>query len=103
MTACGHIPLTTFSSRSILGLMPTRLARFLACALAVFLLAQPIPALAFSSSGGDCASSCCHDSMSCCRKSHRHTSGPAFSSRECCQQCHVSVRQNQPVAETTAF
>jgi len=32
--------------------------------------------------------------------SHGDTSGPAFSSRDCCGQCQVSVRKSQPVAGT---
>jgi hypothetical protein len=33
---------------------------------------------------------------------HGHTSGPAFSSRDCCEQGQISVRQSQPVAESVA-
>jgi len=80
--------------------MPTRVVRFLAGVLAVFLLAQPISSLAFASP--DSAACCCKDkSAMCCRRS-QHSSGPAFSSRECCEQCHVSVRQSQPAAESVA-
>jgi hypothetical protein len=90
---------------SILGLMPTRVVRFLASALAAFLLAQLIPALAFASSDASDASCCCKDkSASCCRRMHgmphRRSFGPAFSSRECCGQCQISVRQSQPVADS---
>jgi len=80
--------------------MPTRVLRFLAGVLAVFLLAQPVPALAFAST--DSAACCCKDkSAMCCRRS-QHASGPAFSSRDCGGQCHISVRQSQPVAESLA-
>jgi hypothetical protein len=85
--------------------MPARALRFLAGALVGFLLSQPIPALTFASS--DAASCCCKDkSASCCRRMHGmphgDSSGPAFSSRECCGQCQISVRQSQPVAVTVA-
>jgi hypothetical protein len=86
----------------ILSCMAARVVRLLASALVAFLLAQLIPALAFASSdGADCASSCGKDKMACCRRSH-HSSGPAFSSRECSSQCQISVRQSQPVAGTVA-
>jgi hypothetical protein len=92
-------------ARSILGLMPTRVVRFLVGVLALVLLAQPIPPLAFASS--DSASCCCRGkSATCCRRMHGmphgHSSGPALSSRECCGQCQISVRQSQPVAATVA-
>jgi hypothetical protein len=81
--------------------MRTRVLRFIASALAVFLLAQPIPALAFASA--DSASCCCKDkSASCCRRSHRHSAGPELSSHDCCDQCNISVRQSQPVAGIVA-
>jgi|SRR5580698_11031069 len=82
--------------------MPTRVVRILASALAVFLLAQPISVLAFASQ--DAASCCCKDnkSASCCRRSHAHSAGPALSSRDCCGQCHVSVRGNRPAGEAAA-
>jgi len=80
--------------------MPTHVVRFFSGVLAVFLLAQPVPALAFASS--DSAACCCKDkSAMCCRRS-QHSSGPAFSSGDCGGQCHVSVRQSQPVAESHA-
>ncbi len=87
----------------ILSIMPSRTARWFALALVVFLFAQPIPFLAFAQDASD-GSCCCKDkSMSCCRRSHHHAgseSGPAFSSRDCCGQCQVSVRKSQPVAAT---
>jgi len=91
-------------TRSILALMPSRVIRFLVGVLSFVLLAQPIPALAFASQ--DSTSCCCKDSSaSCCRRSHHLSgpaSGPAFSSRDCCGQCQVLIRQTQPVAETVA-
>src|SRR6202522_2247810 len=85
--------------------MPSRSARWFALALVVFLLAQPLPFLAFALNTSDGSSCCKEKSMSCCRRSHHHASpesGPAFSSRDCCGQCQVSVRKSQPVAETVA-
>jgi len=86
----------------ILSVMLSRTARWFATALVAFLFAQPIPILAFASD--DSAMSCCHDGMSCCRRSHHHSSnsGPEFSSRDCCERCQVAVRQSQPVAESVA-
>jgi hypothetical protein len=87
----------------ILGVMPSRTVRWFALALVAFLFAQPISALAFTSDAD--GMSCCKDgSMKCCRRSHGHTaqgktSGPAFSSRDCCGGCQVAVRKSQPVAE----
>jgi len=79
--------------------MPSRLARWFATALVAFLFAQPIPFAAFAQNANDMP--CCNDKgMSCCRRSHKHTSGPAFSSRDCCGQCQVSISKSQPVAET---
>jgi hypothetical protein len=82
--------------------MSTRPARWFALALVAFLLAQPIPFLAF---GADANDACCCKNMSgsCCRRSHHHSSGPEISSRECCQQCHVAVRQSQAPAATVAI
>jgi len=91
----------------ILGVMSSRAARCFAIALVAFLLAQPVPFLAFGSNASD-ESCCCKDkSATCCRRAHGHTlhwdtSGPAFSSRDCGGQCQVSVRNSQPVAETVA-
>ncbi|MBV9770333.1 MAG: hypothetical protein JOZ32_12230 [Bryobacterales bacterium] len=82
--------------------MPTRVAHWFALALAAFLLVQPIPFLAFASSADNMPCGCKDGSMSCCRRSHGHSSGPVFSSRNCCEQCHVSVRQSRPVAESVA-
>jgi hypothetical protein len=85
--------------------MPSRTARWFALALVVFLIAQPIPFQAF---GQDTSSECpCCKDMKCSMRSHGHTppgdtSGPAFSSRDCCDQCQVSVRKTRPVAETFA-
>ena len=88
--------------------MPPRTARWFAFALVVFLFAQPIPFLAFAQSAGD-GFSCCKDkdaknamNASCCRRSHAKPSGPAFSSRDCCSQCQVSVSESQPVAKGLA-
>jgi hypothetical protein len=81
------------------------MARWFALALVVFLFAQPIPFQAFGQdTGSECP--CCKD-MKCCRRMHGHmppgdTSGPAFSSRDCCGQCQVSVRKTRPVAENFA-
>jgi len=91
--------------RRILGVMPSRMARWFAFALVVFLFAQPIPFLAFAADSSDASCCCKGKSASCCRRSHGHaahgdTSGPALSSRECCGQCQVSVRNTQPVAES---
>ena len=88
----------------ILSVMPSRAARWFAFALVLFLFAQPIPFLAFAADSSDAPSCCKGKSASCCRRSHGHaahgdTSGPAFSSRECCGECQVSVRDSQPVAE----
>ena len=86
--------------------MPTRVLRFLVGVLAFVLLAQPVPALAFASSDAGDAPCCCKSkSASCCRRSHHSSgpaSGPAFSSRECCNQCQIMVRQSQPVAGVVA-
>jgi len=92
--------------------MSSRLARWFAIALVAFLFAQPIPLLAFAADSSDAPCCCKAKSASCCRRSHGHmahgeashgdTAGPAFSSRECCGQCQVSVRKSQPVAEAMA-
>jgi len=78
--------------------MSARLARILSrlftSALVLFLLGQPFVALAFDQAAG---MSCCKNAC-CCRKSHGHTDGPALTSRDCGGQCHVSIRNTQPVA-----
>jgi len=87
--------------------MSLRQARWFAIALVAFLLAQPISLLALALDSGDAACCCKGMSASCCRRSHRHggqpdSSGPAFSSRDCCGQCQIAVSRIQPVAAIAA-
>ena len=91
--------------KRILEVMPSRTSRWFATALVIFFLAQPVPWLALAQDAGD--PPCCCKGMggSCCRRNHRHgssmhpaDSGPAFSSRDCCGGCQVSVRKSQPAA-----
>ena len=72
-------------------------ARLISVALAVLLLAQQIPVLAFQQDSGDQACCCKDKAASCCRRSH-HLSGPGLSSRESCCGCVIWIRHSQPVA-----
>jgi hypothetical protein len=87
--------------------MPLPTSRWLAIAVVVFLFAQPIPFSALAQQSSDASCCCKNKTAGCCRRSHKHAlqgepDGPAFSSRDCCDQCQVSVRRSQPAAEMAA-
>src|SRR5579863_9847597 len=78
-------------------------ARWFAIALVAFLFNQPGSFVAFAQNLNDGSCCCKGKAARCCRRSHHgETSGPAFASRECCDQCPVSIGRSQPVTGTLA-
>jgi len=73
------------------------LPRLFASALIVFLFAQPFTALAFDDCSGMSSMACCKDKC-CCRRMHHASMGTGLTSKDCCGQCHISIRNTQPVA-----